>query len=389
MTTLTYASTLNFCDYLGISRRIPEWNVGSTPSNELVGTGDSSNTIFWADQRNIIAGTYTLYYGATAAATTTLTETTHYTIDKDLGKITLTSAGVTLLSTSNIYAVYKYTDLSGDYSGGSGASGIGVPDSLISTYLTRAQSWIDEQLNTHFAVSTDTTPDWEKVTDEKLDGMGQQRKDYYLNNFPVKHLTTLTDGSLTAANATVTVDSTAGFPSTGSIVIESEKITYTGKTSTTFTGCTRGVDDSDGATHVDNSTVTSTVVEISLTSEGSTPEFQVLEVGSQYDINETTGRIWLYDTSGTLVISTPSGSYLPLSGVPSRFRASYLSGYSTIPEEITRITIMIAARDMTKSGLLRTLISGSSNAPGDSFSVSNSEVEEVLSHYRNTRISIV
>ena len=59
--------------------------------------------------------------------------------------------------------------------------------------------------------------------------------------------TTISGGTLSSSNTTVTVTSTAGFftPTvtipTGSILIESETITYTGITGTTFTGCTRGV----------------------------------------------------------------------------------------------------------------------------------------------------
>ena len=59
--------------------------------------------------------------------------------------------------------------------------------------------------------------------------------------------TAISGGTLSSSNTTVTVTSTAGFftPTvtipTGSILIESETITYTGITGTTFTGCTRGV----------------------------------------------------------------------------------------------------------------------------------------------------
>ncbi|HEX4935314.1 MAG TPA: hypothetical protein VFV33_19170, partial [Gemmatimonadaceae bacterium] len=45
---------------------------------------------------------------------------------------------------------------------------------------------------------------------------------------------------LTAAGTTVTVESTAAFDSSGTLHLGRERITYSGKTSTTFTGCTRG-----------------------------------------------------------------------------------------------------------------------------------------------------
>jgi hypothetical protein len=45
------------------------------------------------------------------------------------------------------------------------------------------------------------------------------------------------NGALAGAEGTVTVDSTTGFPSSGSIVIGTTTVTYSGVTATTFTGC--------------------------------------------------------------------------------------------------------------------------------------------------------
>lgn len=52
--------------------------------------------------------------------------------------------------------------------------------------------------------------------------------------------TAITGGTLSAANTTVTVNNTSAFTSSGYLLIGSETIYYTGKTPTTFTGCTRG-----------------------------------------------------------------------------------------------------------------------------------------------------
>ena len=56
--------------------------------------------------------------------------------------------------------------------------------------------------------------------------------------------------------ATITVDSTTGFPSNGQIIIGEEIISYSGKNSTTFTGCTRGSRGSVATHHLDNAVVT-------------------------------------------------------------------------------------------------------------------------------------
>ncbi len=69
-----------------------------------------------------------------------------------------------------------------------------------------------------------------KVTEQLRDGAARLR-------------TTLTDDVLASAS-TIHVDATSGFPSTGFITINNETKEYTGKTSTTFTGCAtvNGVD---------------------------------------------------------------------------------------------------------------------------------------------------
>lgn len=60
-------------------------------------------------------------------------------------------------------------------------------------------------------------------------------------------VTSLPSAALITGN--ITVLSTYGFSTTGSILIDTEIITYTGLTTTTFTGCTRGAAGSTAATH--------------------------------------------------------------------------------------------------------------------------------------------
>ena len=70
------------------------------------------------------------------------------------------------------------------------------------------------------------------------------------------NVSTLLSGGISDTDTTITVDSTTNFEAVGTITIGNENITYTGKTSTTFTGCTRGADSTTAASHVDDSTVT-------------------------------------------------------------------------------------------------------------------------------------
>jgi len=70
------------------------------------------------------------------------------------------------------------------------------------------------------------------------------------------------------ATVTVTVNKTDGYPTSGTILIGSEKLTYTGKTSTTFTTCTRGAESTTIAAHLIGAAVSSTST---LTSAGDSP----------------------------------------------------------------------------------------------------------------------
>lgn len=70
------------------------------------------------------------------------------------------------------------------------------------------------------------------------------------------YATDLLNGAVSDVTATtITVDSTANFPEAGRIRIDDEEILYTGKTPTTFTGCTRGARSTRAATHSDNAVV--------------------------------------------------------------------------------------------------------------------------------------
>jgi len=65
------------------------------------------------------------------------------------------------------------------------------------------------------------------------------------------------NGALTAIATTITLDSVWQFPTTGTLLIDSEQITYTGTNTAnnTITGCTRGANSTTAATHTDNTAV--------------------------------------------------------------------------------------------------------------------------------------
>ena len=63
------------------------------------------------------------------------------------------------------------------------------------------------------------------------------------------------DGDITATDAIITVDSTTDYLTQDYVIIGEEKILYTGLTSITFTGCTRGYDGTEAEAHSDGALV--------------------------------------------------------------------------------------------------------------------------------------
>ena len=99
---MAYATALEFAEYSGLGLRVVDENVG---------TGDGAEDSYDLDNDNIVDGSYTLSYAASGSNDfTALTETTHYSLDKESGRILLTSDGITELGSNILYATYWYLD---------------------------------------------------------------------------------------------------------------------------------------------------------------------------------------------------------------------------------------------------------------------------------------
>ena len=112
--------------------------------NEIVGTGDNSTTSYDLDHGNVISGSYTLSYAASGSNDlTALTETTHYTLDKDGGLIELTTAGKTALGTNILYATYThFPDIS---------------DTILSSWLDSVDEEVNKLTNNYWGSATSET----------------------------------------------------------------------------------------------------------------------------------------------------------------------------------------------------------------------------------------
>lgn len=371
-TNSAYGTTLGFAQFLGIEGTVPDRTVdGNTArSIENFGTGDNSTTIFYLTHAYVLANSYALSYGAAATSTTALTETTHYTVDKDLGKVTLTASGVTAVGTAKMWASYSFVKIAGE----SGQ----FTDTLLQDALDRAAAEIDGKTDNHFVDSTASTPDWEVVANEEQRGKGVLDKDYYLKQFPLPDVSTALNGSFAAAGTTMTVDSTNGFPSSGYLGLGAEKVTYTGKTSTTFTGCS-----GTSTAHSDDDPVYPYVIEISTTDSGSEPSWVALERDIDYDLKLDAGRVHIYST---LTNFDPfSHNSLPPRLVPNRMRASYVWGTDSIPDDIQKLTYTIAAKEFIGAAVRKALMQGNDSFTPQVLGFDDAWIADMIESYRNIK----
>lgn len=360
-----YTTNENFFKFLGTYSQVP--NRDSTDYEE-VGTGDISTTIFWFDVPNVIENTETLYKGNSLAVIAgTLTRTTHYTVDYDLGKITLTPAGVTALGTYKIFAEYKYS------------TSLQPVDSQVTQALESAEAELDKSVDAVFFDGTAATPDFDEITNETHQGQGSFQKVYTTNEYPINDATTTLNGAVSADDTTITVVSTTGFPSSGVFACEDDKVTYTGKTATTFTGCT------SVSAHDDGETVTSFVVERSLDDEGNEPTWTVMKYLSDYDIDFESGHIRLNNTS--VANGSVLDNFSPPMRVWNRVRLNYQAGYDQIPSDIVKCVHYIAASELFGAQMLNSLSRGTDGFNVEGFSQVQGWIDKIIAKYKVWKVN--
>ena len=365
---ISYATTTQLSQCLGVKKDIPSWAPGTTPTNEVVGTGDASNKIFYLDQKNVLADSYTIYANAVA-----MVETTDYVLTKDTGLITLTTAGVTKLTTNDMTAKYSYIS-------------IDLSDSYFNTVLARAEKRVDKNTNNTFIDATATNPAYQNTV-EYQPSKGKLNRVYYSREYPIIDVSSTLASDITAAATTLDVQSGDGasFPSTGTIVIGSEKITISSISTDELT-VVRGVGDSTAAVHSEDDEVHSTVIEVSGTDEGTSPSWTVLAHNSQVDVDDDSGKIFIYrdyiinqvDYSRTLMARQD---------VANRFRLTYLYGYDTIPVDITRLTILEAKKMLLNDTVNSALIQGRNEFNPTVLTAENQEIKDITNDYKSVKIS--
>ena len=102
---------------------------------------------------------------------------------------------------------------------------------------------------------------------------------------------TALNGALNNSATTITVVDTTSFPASGYIVSDTEIILYTGKTSTTFTGCTRASDSSSAASHLTAAAVYGYVVAAHVTNLQAEVKAIETDINARFGIGASSNAI--------------------------------------------------------------------------------------------------
>jgi len=145
---------------------------------------------------------------------------------------------------------------------------------------------------------------------------------------------TTLNGAIDAVVTTITLTDSTSFPSSGRVLIDSELISYTGNTANQLTGCTRGADGTDAATHSDLTAVADATTFVDWGESAPASEVS-LEPG-----------LWSLDNYGQVLVATIANgkTFTWDSGIAARFttRASTTtSGFETTNNPTaTRVTLI-------------------------------------------------
>ena len=159
-------------------------------------------------------------------------------------------------------------------------------------YPTKIGGWEKDQINLVDAsgtvTSTETTitgiarkmVNWRAIADgEDRIAVGTHNHLYIIQDQALYDITPLRDKSNDATTTAEALDTSeteidlvsgTGFKTAGTIKIDSEIITYTGKSSNQLTGCTRGTNSTSAATHDSGAVVTQILIAPIATTDGST-----------------------------------------------------------------------------------------------------------------------
>lgn len=235
-------TAVSYNTFLGVCRSL--WNWVTLKSYNLLGVG--TNLKFYIENGGA-------YYDITPIRETNTNPSNQITLSITTGSnlLTITDINAESLQANDFVTLAGATDLGSAgtnvtaavlnkefqivsvLSGTSYTVQLSVTSNRTASSSTMTGLTIAYQINTGFATYT------------VLTGWGAPPWGGFISGTATSTLNGNIDNSVT----TITVVDTTAFTATGAILIDSEYITYSGKTATDFTGCTRGANGTTAASH--------------------------------------------------------------------------------------------------------------------------------------------
>ena len=151
----------------------------------------------------------------------------------------------------------------------------------------------------------------------------------------------ITANATMTGSGVITVISTTGFSSSGALQIDDEQFTYTGITSTTFTGVTRATNSTTAAVHSASSDTTRTVVSESWTERDTSRSNAVKYSLERFNFNGSDKLILVDGANAPVVFNTSiaatdvSESAVAGASIVTSFREHmFYAGMSSTPQEV-------------------------------------------------------
>jgi hypothetical protein len=367
--TLKYTTVTEFLRRYKLLSYIMNFQPGDTPAKELVQSTPVTAGTYYLDHLGVISTSLKLY-----ANTTLLTLTTHYTFDSDTSAITITSAGATALTGVSLNAEYSYCKFENE-----------LRESDVENLLESSEQFFETETNQVFSTVSD--PQYTQIVNETRIHASNNisvKTSYNTKHYPLINLQTTTNGAFTLTDTTLTLLDATGFPDSGVIYVDGNKVTYSSRTGNDLTVPNTTPSIASG------SVVLSHVIEISTESQGSEPSWTVLTPDTKYEIHYDVGFIKLLSSAFFNQVTVNNIDIFP-SNV--RVRVSYYHAWHKpdqdpiIPTDVVDTIYMIAASKLAKRNIRASQANGVDFDP-NALNVDQTAIDAIIQRYSTSGIRI-
>jgi hypothetical protein len=368
--TLRYTTVQEFWKKYGLNNSVMDFQPGQTPERESVASSPVTAGNYYLTHMGVNEDTLKLYAGSTQ-----LTITTHYTFDSDTSKVSVTSAGAIALSGEDLTAEYEYNEL-GKY--------LNYNESV--AILESAEREFERDSHQRFSDTTDIQ--YRQVSDEVFMFTNEKlrlKKGLNTAYNPVYTIETTVNGAYTTGGSEITLADASLFPTTGTIYIGGNKVSYSGKSSNVLTIPSSTPSISDGAV------VYSTILEVSLESEGNVPVWKVLVPKKDYEVDDDTGYIKVLNTAFFNEVTVSQINIYPDN---VQLRASYFNVWHEkgaepfIPEDVVEAIYQIGARNLRRNTVFKSHIGQRDNFTPTTSTESKEYISDTKDEYSVQYIEI-